>query len=287
MADRALAYIASDKTFVTAINGGSGAAGKFTTVTLNDALFPAAEATPTITQTQATAGAGVNLRMQAQQGFTGNIGGILRLAGGQGAIPGTQASGGVQIECGETVAGVSALCSFMTGNFALSILDVNQSGSTTQLVSATNGIAITSATTFAVTAGGGNQISFLTTGVVACGLNSSFQSLGQIANTVQTLGTTGAVAMNCASGAYGSITATANVTALTFTNAVNGADLTVHFVPGGSHFTLSIPAPTVYPTSTYSDAGLATLCGTAVRVIVRLKRIGGITYVLDYTGYSA
>lgn len=99
----------TDKTFVNAINGGAGAL-----VTPNAITFPAADATPAVNQAQATAGAGVALTVQAQQGFTGNVGGNLVLKSGAGAVAGTNAAGQITLDVGSAVGGVSTKVSLQS-----------------------------------------------------------------------------------------------------------------------------------------------------------------------------
>lgn len=95
------------KTASTYVMRDTSGGSAFATVTCDDLLFPAAEATPTISQTIASSGAGVNLAIKAQQGSGANADGSIVYGQDNGA---TDVSGGHRFEMGRlgAVAGRSA-----------------------------------------------------------------------------------------------------------------------------------------------------------------------------------
>jgi hypothetical protein len=107
---------------------------------------------------------------------------------------------------------------------------------------------------------------------------------GQITSKSQALGTTSAVAWDTRSGQNAHCIATANVTALSLTNSVDGGRYELEFVPGGSKWTLAFSGVT-FPTATYSAAGLVTLCATANTIICLIRNKRGSLYLISYEGY--
>lgn len=101
-----IASSAAKTASTTVLRDTSGGAA-FATLTCDDLLFPAAEATPTISQTIAASGAGVNLAIKAQQGSGSNADGSIVYGQDNGA---TDVSGGHRFEMGRlgAVAGRSA-----------------------------------------------------------------------------------------------------------------------------------------------------------------------------------
>ena len=242
----------------------------------------------TESQAQATAGVGVTRTIQAQRGFAGSAGGIMRIAGGAGGTLGTDAAGDVQIECGTTVGGTTSKVTLTSGAFANPFLDMYLFGGYAAIYSnaaaATAGMLLNTSGAFGITAG--SVVNITTASGVSLIGNAFFESAGQMSNAPQALATTGAVAWDAnAKGGNAFILATGNCV-VTITNSRSGGSYELEFVPQTTK-TLSLPSPIVYPTATYSDAALVTLCATATRIIVKLKNKRGVLYVDSYTGYSA
>lgn len=79
----------------------------------------------TLNQAQATSGVGQTTTINAQRGFAGSAGGILKIGGGAGGTSAADLPGATQIDLGTAVANVSAKCSFLVGGST--VLDINQS----------------------------------------------------------------------------------------------------------------------------------------------------------------
>lgn len=119
-------------------------------------VFPAG-ITPSITQAQSTTGVGATMSITAQQGLAGSVGGILKLGGGAGGVPGTQLAGATQIDLGTAVANVSAKCSFLVGG--ASILDISQTSTgVTRLKGLTSNLALEGGGSILLQPNGANMI---------------------------------------------------------------------------------------------------------------------------------
>ena len=73
----------------------------------------------TIKPAQKTSGAGAAVTIAGGQGSSGNVGGKTTVGANNGATPGTNLAGGVDIELGQTVGGVSALASVVANGTTL------------------------------------------------------------------------------------------------------------------------------------------------------------------------
>ena len=73
----------------------------------------------TIQPAQKTSGAGAPATLAGGQGSSGNVGGKTTVGANNGATPGTNLAGGVDIELGQTVGGVSALASVVANGTTL------------------------------------------------------------------------------------------------------------------------------------------------------------------------
>lgn len=116
----------------------------------------------TISQAQAASGIGKTTTVNAQRGFAGSAGGILKIGGGAGGTSASDLPGATQIDLGTAVANVSAKCSFLVGGST--VLDINQSAASTTLIASSSALNLKGATVSIVDGSTGNAAATWTPG---------------------------------------------------------------------------------------------------------------------------